>query len=183
MALAGPPPRVHEPRKDRPIHTSSSASARPVREQAVDAPREAPGGHGRLLSVAVVILKIVFLRSRVSPEDEEGWRRVLRERRLEPPSPRSGRDLRYVKVRGLDVRRQFTGDDVELVALGEGQAVYRADGVGMHEPPSHPSALRNAALVARHQQHERPAGGFEVQRLLQARAAGRLRTVGCAARV
>ena len=103
-----------------------------MREQAVDAPREALERRG--VVVAVVVVEVVFLMSRVAAEDEEVRRRVLRERGLEPPSAevRQGPSL-GVEGPGLHVRRQFTGDDVELVALGEGQCVYRADGVGMHE--------------------------------------------------
>ena len=119
-------------RQDRPIHTSSGPGARPVREEAVDAPREALERRGGV--VAVVILKIVFLRSRVAAEDEEVRRRVPRESGLEPPSTeiRQGPAL-GVEGPGLDVRRQFASDDVELVALGEGRAVHGPNHVRVRE--------------------------------------------------
>jgi hypothetical protein len=103
-----------------------------VREEAVDAPREPFQSSGAV--VAVVVVEVVILRSRVAAEDEEVRRRVPRERDLEPPPTkvRQGPAL-GVEGPGLDVRRQLASDDVELVALGEGQCVYRADGVGMHE--------------------------------------------------
>ena len=134
-----------------------------MREEAVDAPREALERRG--VVVAVVVVEVVFLMSRVAAEDEEVRRRVLRERGLEPPSAevRQGPAL-GVEGPGLDVRRQFASDDVELVALGEGQAVHGANHIRVRERLG-AQRLPQRRLVGRDHQHERLAGGFEVQRL------------------
>ena len=98
---------------------------------ATTAPREALERRG---AVVVVVVEVVLFRSRVAAEDEEVWRRVLRERGLEPPPAkvRQGPAFR-VEGPGLDVRRQFASDDMHLVALGEGQAVHGANDVRVRE--------------------------------------------------
>jgi hypothetical protein len=103
-----------------------------VREEAVDAPREALERRG--VVVAVVVVEVVLINRRVAAEDEEVRRRVLRKRRLEPPSTQIRQGPAFgVEGPGLDVRRQLASDDVELVALGEGQAVHGANDVRVRE--------------------------------------------------
>ena len=117
-----------------------------MREEAVDAPREPFQSSGAV--VAVVILKIVFLMSRVAAEDEEVRRRALRERGLEPPSTKIRQGPAFgVEGPGLDVRRQVASDDVELVASAKAR-LSTAPITFEYVSALEPSACRSAVWLA-----------------------------------